>query len=101
MRGWTTWNVYILRPVLHRILDHAERPFPVVAQNPLGECGRVLDANATVTEITTGAREQLTRRCVVKVNVHDIGKHELHTAEGVVRTWLLPDASVDAESRRS
>src|SRR4029450_3843402 len=76
---------------LHRRVDTLARPFRVIAQDPLGKPCRILEADATMTEITPRAGEELRRRRAVHVDVLRVGEDELREAKRVLRPWPLAD----------
>jgi len=66
---------------LHGPVDPLASPARIVPQHPLGQAGRVLEADAAVAEVPPGPREELLRGRAVHVDVLGVGKDELGQAQ--------------------
>src|SRR5262245_6465151 len=66
-------------------------PFRIVVQQIVGQRLRLLNADASVTERASGAREQFVSGRVVEVDVEGVWKHELDIPERVARARTLSE----------
>jgi hypothetical protein len=81
---------YVVFSALHALPHSLQRPSGIIAECPRSEFGGLFDANAAVTEITAGAREQIGRRRAVKIDVVLVRENQLDQTERVGRAGLLP-----------
>ena len=78
---------------VHRLVQLAQDCFAIpvwiLLKQIHGQLNRLLDPDASMTEVSLRLLEQRARRGVVKIDVELIGKHELNAAERILGTGVL------------